>query len=130
MTYPRRRVERSPEIKEENSSNSTAAKAFAGICGCSVGRDIGKLNVSANEPHASRASNSTNHQQHAAADLFDEEKEPNEGNDGLDDTENAGRQEGGIGTVQTDGLEYRGRIVIDSIDPAAVLKLDSVLIDC
>lgn len=117
-TIPRGSIECSPEVEKEDSSDSSRAEV--GIL--RIGGHIGCRDVSADNPHAARASQRTNHEQVATAQLINEDEEPNEGQDSLDNTKETCGEEAGVGSLDTDRLENGRAVVVDGVDTRAVLE--------
>jgi hypothetical protein len=81
-TVPGRSVDRSPQIEEENSGDTTTVKGVGGMIGW-----VHDVDVGTNNPHADRAGDSTNEEKLTSAQLINQEEQPDEGHDGLDDSE-------------------------------------------
>lgn len=114
-TVPRRTVESGPQVEEKHGSNTPRAERLA------ISLSISSEEIATDDPHADRATSSTDHEEIASAKSVDEEQEPDDCNHRLHNPEQASGEECSVCTSNTDGLEDRGRIVVDSIDATAIL---------
>lgn len=78
-------------------------------------------NVSTDDPHADRTTNSADHQELSATEVVDEEQNPNDGEYGLDHAEDTGGQEGSAGSADTNRGEHSRGVVVDCVDARTVL---------
>lgn len=100
-TVPGWGVDGSPQVEEENSSDTSAVKR-----GGRVFLGLHDADVGTNDPHADRSGHGTTEEQVASTNLVDKEEEPHESHNGLDHTEDTGHQVGSL-AVNTN-LEEEG----------------------
>lgn len=62
--------------------------------------------------------------------MVNEPQKPHEGHNRLDNTENAGCEEAGVGTGDANALEDRGAVVIDGVDAVEDYVRDSITCWC
>jgi hypothetical protein len=67
--------------------------------------------VTADDPHANRATDRTDHQELSASEVIDKDQNPNDGEYGLDHAENTGGQEGSACSADTDRGEYLSQLL-------------------
>ena len=79
------------------------------------------LDVRSHIPHAQTATDRTNHQEPSSSELIDEEEKIDDGSNGLDDSKQASGKQRCVCALNTNALEYRGRIIIDGVDTRSVL---------
>jgi hypothetical protein len=123
-TVPRGSVEGGPQVEEEDGRDTAGREAFG-----SVVDGIGDGNVATDIPEAQRATNSTNEQHGPTAEVVDEDGDPNKSENSLDDTEDTGGEETGVGAADAEGAEDGGGIVVDGVDARAVLP-EEELVSC
>ena len=117
---PRGRVEGGPKIKEEDARDTARGERLR--LGAVRRFDADGGQVAADDPHADGAAGAADEEKVAAAQAVDEQEEPDEGETGLDDAEEAGGQEGGVGATDAERGKDGGRVVVDGVDAAAVLE--------
>lgn len=77
---------------------------------------FGGCDVASYVPQAERTAESTDHKQATTTELINEEDEVDDGEDCLDDAEETGCEERGVGSSDSDGFEYCWGIVVDGIN--------------
>ena len=113
---PRGCVEDGPEVEEEDSGNASGGKRSSGVRVNWVVED-----VSSDDEHADCTTSGTDHQKLPATKVIDQDQDPDDGHYSLHNTENAGCEEGGASTTNADRSEDARAVVVDSVDPRAVL---------
>lgn len=115
-TVPRGCVECSPKVEKEHRCDTARSERCTLVL-----LWFGNRNVSSDKPQTKGATQSTDHEQVASAQIVNEIQKPDECEDSLDNTEDTSCQERGVGSLDTDALEDRGRVVVDGVDTRGIL---------
>lgn len=111
------RVEDGPDV-EEGDGRGTSGREW-GSWGIVL--RLGDGDVSSDVVHGERSTGGTDHEDGLSSESIDEVEQPDDGTQKLDETKDTGRQQGSVGSGDTDGLEYGGRVIVDGVDTGSVL---------
>lgn len=100
---PSRAVEASPDVEESHSRNTSGGQRLVRVLG-----GVGDVDVGSDVPHGKGTTDATDEEDRTTSEAIDEDEKPDDSSKEFENTEDTGGEQRGVGTSDTDGLEYGG----------------------